>query len=140
MMILRNGELFILYNNAGVFLGNGDRDSIFRIFKKWGKRANGSRIRLLSMMENFKTFETFRKHAEYVKDEWLNNRDVDAEELMEEAIVSATGVEFKKAKKVPRVLKSVILSKESEDISRPKILRAKIKIKKKSIIIKKKTV
>lgn len=135
MMILRNGKLFMLYNNAGVFLGNGDRDSIFRIFKKWGKRANGSRIRLLNLMENFKTSETFRKYAEYVKDEWENNRDVDAEELMEEAIVFATGVEFKKAKKVPRVLKSAILSskEEEEDNSRPKILRTKIKVKKKSI-------
>lgn len=133
MMILRNGKLFMLYNNAGVFLGNGDRDSIFRIFKKWGKRANGSRIRLLNLMENFKTSETFRKYAEYVKDEWENNRDVDAEELMEEAIVFATGVEFKKAKKTPRVLKSVILSSKEEDISHPKILRTKIKVKKKSI-------
>lgn len=126
MLIKKSANFYILYNDAGFCLGNGTREALFRIFKKWGKRAGGNRIKLLRLMENFKVCTRFEKYTEYVRKVWKDST-YDVVEFLEELINSVTGVEYKKARKMPKVLAK---KEVEEEVNEPvKIIRIKRRVK-----------
>lgn len=126
MLIKESANFYILYNDEGFCLGNGSREALFRIFKKWGKKAGGNRVKLLRLMENFRVCTSFKKHTEYVRKVWKDST-YDVVEFLEELINSVTGIEYKKARKMPRVFAK---KEVEEEVSAPaKIIRIKRKVK-----------
>ena len=131
MMLVKSEGLYILYNDEGYCLGNGDYSSLPRIFEKWAKKANGSRVRFNALVEGFRPKSCkfrFSNHVESIKELWEEqsySMKLVLDDLVSEALNSCVPV-----LKHPRLV-SLPQPKISEEkgAEKVKILRTKIKIR-----------
>lgn len=130
-MLIKSEGLYILYNDEGYCLGNGDYSSLPRIFEKWAKKASGSRVRFNALVEGFRPKSCkfrFDTHVARVKKLWqeqCHSMKLVLDDLVSEALNSCVSVV-----KRPRLvsLPQPKISEESGE-GKIKILKPRIRLK-----------
>lgn len=131
MMLVKSEGLYILYNDEGYCLGNGDYSSLPRIFEKWAKKANGSRVRFNALVEGFRPKSCkfrFSSHVESIKELWKEqsySMKLVLDDLVSEALNSCVSV-VKRPRLVSLPQPEISKEKGAEKI---KILKPRIRLK-----------